>query len=128
MFCRVKIADNPPTPREIAEKIIGNLIQGLIKIPPFFNYCMQNEVFLLFKTANIVKTANAAFMQTEAINKLKLAGKFASLTDELLEAAELRLNNPEMSLSALCKLSKTGLTRSGLNHRIQKLIEMAEEI
>lgn len=81
-----------------------------------------------FETANIVKTANAAFMQTEAINKLKAAGKFASLTDELLEAAELRLNNPEMSLSALCKLSKTGLTRSGLNHRIQKLIEMAEEI
>lgn len=81
-----------------------------------------------FETSNIVKTANAAYMQTEAINKLKTAGKLASLPEELLEAAELRLNNPEMSLSALCKLSKTRLTRSGLNHRIQKLIEMAEEI
>lgn len=81
-----------------------------------------------FETSNIVKTANAAYMQTEAINKLKEAGKLASLPEELLEAAELRLNNPEMSLAALCRLSKTRLTRSGLNHRIQKLIEMAEEI
>ena len=81
-----------------------------------------------FETSNILKTANAAFLQTEAINKLKTAGRLEALPEELLEAAELRLNNPDMSLSSLCKLSKTRLTRSGLNHRLQKLIEMAEDL
>ena len=81
-----------------------------------------------FETSNILKTANAAFLQTEAINKLKAAGRLEFLPEELLEAAELRLNNPDMSLSALCKLSKTRLTRSGLNHRLQKLVEMAENL
>ncbi len=81
-----------------------------------------------FETANILKTANAAFLQNEAINKLKTAGKLENLPEELLEAANLRLNNPDMSLANLCKLSKARLTRSGLNHRLQKLIEMAEDL
>lgn len=81
-----------------------------------------------FETSNILKTANAVFLQTEAIKKLKTAGKLETLPEELLEAATLRLNNPEMSLAALCKLSKARLTRSGLNHRLQKLIALAEEL
>jgi len=81
-----------------------------------------------FETSNILKTANAAFAQTEAIKKLKAAGRLATLPEELLEAATLRLNNPDMSLANLCKLSKTRLTRSGLNHRLQKLLEMAEDL
>lgn len=81
-----------------------------------------------FETSNILKTANAAYQQTEAIKKLEASGKLEILPEELLEAANLRLQNPEMSLSALCKLSKARLTRSGLNHRLQKLIEMAEDI
>ena len=70
MFSLVKIAASPPTPREIAEKIIGNLIHGLIKIPPFFKYCMQNEVFLLFNVTNIVKTINRQLK----INMIYLCG------------------------------------------------------
>ena len=81
-----------------------------------------------FETSNIVKTANAAFRQTEAIKKLEAAGKLICLPEELMEAATLRLNNPEMSLSDLCRLSEARLTRSGLNHRLQKLLEMAEEL
>ena len=81
-----------------------------------------------FETSNILKTANAAFAQTEAIKRLKAAGRLATLPEELLEAATLRLNNPDMSLANLCKLSKTRLTRSGLNHRLQKLLEMAEDL
>ena len=48
--------------------------------------------------------------------------------DELYEAAMLRLENPDLSLSALCKLSKIPITRSGLNHRIKKLIDLSKEI
>ncbi len=81
-----------------------------------------------FETSNILKTADAAYTQRLAIEKLQKAGRLDTLPEELFEAAQLRLNNPDMSLSALCKLSKEGLTRSGLNHRIHKLIELAEEI
>ena len=75
-----------------------------------------------------MKTANAAFFQNNAIAKIKESGKLELLPEELYEAAMLRLQNPDLSLSALCKLSKTPITRSGLNHRIQKLIEIANDI
>ncbi len=81
-----------------------------------------------FETSNILKTADAAFLQNTAILKLKNAGRLDTLPNELYEAAILRLENPELSLSALCKLSKTPITRSGLNHRIKKLIELSEDL
>ena len=81
-----------------------------------------------FETSNILKTADAAYIQTVAIKKLEKAGRLQTLPEELYEAAMLRLNNPDMSLSQLCKLSTAGLTRSGLNHRISKLLQLAEEI
>ncbi len=80
------------------------------------------------ETSNILKAADAAFEQTRAIEKIKKAGKLEILPEELLEAANLRLKNPGASLATLAGLSKTGLTRSGLNHRIKKLLEIAEEI
>ncbi len=106
----------------------GNETLNLIGVKVYKSIRNRSNRQNNFETSNILKTANAAFMQTEAIKKLKEAGVLASLPEELLEAAELRLNNPDMSLSSLCKLSKTRLTRSGLNHRLQKIIEMAEEL
>ncbi|HHW46504.1 MAG TPA: DNA-binding protein WhiA [Clostridiales bacterium] len=75
------------------------------------------------ETANIAKTVNAAIKQQEAIRILEESGKLQQLSRELIEAAELRKNNPDMSLSELSKLC--GLTRSGLNHRLRKLIKLA---
>ena len=80
------------------------------------------------ETSNILKTANAAYIQTKAIEKLKNTGKLAALPEELVEVANLRLQNPEMSLAELSRLSKTKLTRSGINHRMQKLLEISDSI
>lgn len=80
-----------------------------------------------FETSNILKTADAAYVQTTAIKKLEKAGRLQTLPEELYKVAILRLNNPELSLSELCKLSEEGLTRSGINHRIRKLLQLAEE-
>lgn len=80
------------------------------------------------ETSNILKTADAAFAQNQAIKKLQQAGRLETLPEELYEAAMLRLNNPDMSLANLCKLSKAGLTRSGLNHRLKRILELAEDI
>ena len=80
-----------------------------------------------FETSNILKTADAAFVQRTAIEEYKKAGKLETLPEELLEVAKLRLENPDLSLSALSKLSKAKLTRSGINHRMKKLLEIINE-
>lgn len=77
---------------------------------------------------NIDKQVEAYIVQSSAIERLKNSGKLNSLDKALISAAELRLKYPEASLSELCKLSEEPITRSGLNHRIKKLIELAEEL
>ena len=80
------------------------------------------------ETSNILKSANAAFEQTQAIKKLKDSGRLASLPEELIEAALLRMANSEASLTELCRISGNKLTRSGLNHRLKRIIEISKEV
>lgn len=77
------------------------------------------------ETANITKTVNAAVRQNTAIKKLRDSGRLSMLPEQLRNAAEIRFNNPEMSLSELARLCS--VSRSGLNHRLNKLVEIAEE-
>ena len=77
------------------------------------------------ETANIGKTVNAMIRQVNAINKLKSEGRLNNLSEELQFAASIRLDNPDMSLTELSKLC--GISRSGLNHRLNRLIELSEE-
>lgn len=79
------------------------------------------------ETANLSKTVNAAVKQIEAINKLKENGKFAKLPDTLKELAELRIENPESSLTELGKMLKSPIGKSGVNHRLQAILKIAEE-
>lgn len=79
-----------------------------------------------FDTANIDKTVNAATQQIEAINRLQESGALASLPEELRELAALRVENPELSLRELGELLHPPLTRSGVNHRLAKLMKLAE--
>ena len=77
------------------------------------------------ETANIGKTVNAMIKQVKAINILNSNGRLNNLSEELQYAAKLRLDNPDMSLSDLSKLC--GISRSGLNHRLNRLIELADD-
>lgn len=79
-------------------------------------------------TANIAKTVEAAIVQKNAINKLIDKGRFEALPDNLKLVAELRLRNPDASLSKLVELSGGSITRSGINHRMQKLVSLANEL
>ncbi len=74
---------------------------------------------------NIAKTVKASMEQCEAIKRLEKSGKLDSLPVELYEAAILRRDNPEEPLSELCRICGNKLTRSGLNHRLKKIIEIA---
>ena len=73
-------------------------------------------------TANVTKTVDAAAVQIDAIAKLDLN----DLPDRLRETARLRLENPELSLTELAELFDPPMTKSGLNHRLRNLRELAD--
>ena len=79
-------------------------------------------------SANISKTVEASIKQRTAIEYLKKTDRLESLPHELLAVAALRLQNPDATLKELCKISPEPLTLSGLNHRLNKIIEIYENI
>lgn len=80
------------------------------------------------KTANLNKTINASVEQIEAIKKLQNKNKFSLLDENLKEIAILRLENPDMPLIELGKLLKKPVGKSGVNYRLKKIIEIANEL
>ena len=80
------------------------------------------------ESGNITKMVNASMKQLEAIDKIEATIGLSSLPPDLEEVAILRLANPEESLTDLLKLSTLNLTKSGLNHRLRKLISIADNL
>lgn len=79
------------------------------------------------ETANLNKTINASIEQVDAIRKLKKSGNFEKLDEPLKEIAELRLENPNASLIELGKMLKKPVGKSGVNYRLKKIMEIANE-
>ena len=73
--------------------------------------------------ANIGKTVAAAGDQITAINALRASGAIERLPEELKVTAELRLNNPDATLSQLAAMHEPPITKSGVNHRLKKIVE-----
>ncbi len=80
-----------------------------------------------FEFGNIKKTVNAASESTAAIKILIKKGKFANLPKGLAETAQLRVDNPYANLEELAELHTDRISKSGVNHRLQKLIELSKE-
>ena len=80
------------------------------------------------ETANIHKTVSAAVKQIEDIEFLKTAGSFSELSEELLETAGIRLENPDASLKELGLMHNPPIGKSGVNHRLRKLSNLAETL
>ena len=66
--------------------------------------------------------------QVEAIRRIEEKQGLDGLTEELRELARLRLENPEMSLRELGELLSEPLSRSGVNHRLRRIVEFAQEL
>ena len=77
-------------------------------------------------SANLDKTVAAAREQLAAIQRLRELGRLDSLPDKLQEAARLRMDHPELNLAQLGALCDPAVSKSALNHRMRKLMEMAE--
>ncbi len=76
-------------------------------------------------TANIEKQLLSSKKVLDAISLLERCGAFSRLPESLQDTANLRRDNPQLSLTELAALG--GLTKSGMKHRMEKLIAAAEE-
>ena len=77
--------------------------------------------------ANTSKVVNAAQEQLSAIRILKENGLYQSLPDKIIKAANAREENPEASLAELAALMEPPISKPAMNHRLQRLVQMAQE-
>lgn len=91
---------------------------------------MKNNVnrAVNMETANLNKTIDAAIMQIEDIELLKKKKKFDDLPNDLKNVAILRLENPQASLKEIGEMLDPKLSKSGVNHRLKKIQEIADEL
>lgn len=80
------------------------------------------------ETANLAKTIKSSVRQIEAITKLKESGMFNNLDEKLKYAASLREKYPDKSLTYIIENQDKNikLSKSGLKHRLDKLVEIAK--
>ncbi len=78
------------------------------------------------ETANLDKALLASEKQISAIKKLEQSGKLDELSSELKMTAELRKNNPLLSISELAALSDPPISKPGMSGRLRKLIKISE--
>ncbi len=79
------------------------------------------------EASNISRSVLAAQKQLSAIERLYETRRIDTLAGELRQTAELRRENPSASLAELASMHTPPITKSGLNGRLKKLIEAAEE-
>ena len=91
---------------------------------------MRNQVNRLVncETANLQKTVNAAVRQTEKIAFIAARIGLEELPRGLREAAEARLAHPEATLQELVDAVEGRVGKSGMNHRLRKLEQIADEL
>ncbi len=80
------------------------------------------------ETANITKTVNAAARQVEDIEYIRDHYGFRNLSAPLREMAQMRLDNPDLPLKELGECFDPPIGKSGVNHRLRKLSELAEKL
>lgn len=79
-------------------------------------------------SANIAKTVDASVVQLNAISTIEETIGLDNLSNGLKEVAILRKNNPQASLSELINKSETPLTKSGLNYKLNKIVEISKNL
>lgn len=80
------------------------------------------------ESANIDKTVQAAGNQLDAVRKIQETCGLAALPEDLRAVAQLRWDNPDLSLRDLGELMDPPLSRSGINHRLQRIIKFAADL
>ncbi|MEC0228444.1 DNA-binding protein WhiA [Paenibacillus alba] len=90
---------------------------------------MRNSVNRIVncETANLNKTIGASLRQIENIRLLQREVGLDSLPEKLREVAEIRLQHPDLNLKEVGDMLKGSVSKSGVNHRLRKIDELAEK-
>ncbi len=91
---------------------------------------MRNNVNRIVncETANLNKTIASSVRQIEDIKLIKSKKKFDMLSEKEKELAILRLENPDATLAELGKMLEVPISKSGVNHRIEGITKIADEL
>lgn len=76
--------------------------------------------------ANLTKAVDAAQSQLKAIRFLESQGLLADLPEKLQQTAQLRMENPHLTLAELAESFQPPISKSALNHRLRKLVAMTQ--
>jgi len=117
----------------------GDNISALLSVTGAFSALLELENIRAYKeirnnvnraanceTANFTKTYGSAQKYLKMIDLIEEAVGLSSLSDVLREAAEIRREYPEASLSELADIM--GITKSALNHRLRKLKQISDTL
>lgn len=113
---------------------ILNIMGAPVSLMDFENHRIVREVRnsvnrkVNCETANITKTVNAAGKQVQDILLIRETAGFAELPKHLRETAELRLQYPDATLQELGEMLTPPIGKSGVNHRLRKLSDIAAGI
>ncbi|MGG1518785.1 DNA-binding protein WhiA [Paenibacillus oryzisoli] len=90
---------------------------------------MRNSVNRIVncETANLNKTIGAAVRQIENIRILEREVGLDNLPDKLREVAQIRLQHPDLNLKEVGDMLSGNVSKSGVNHRLRKIDELAEK-
>ncbi|RAP74825.1 DNA-binding protein WhiA [Paenibacillus montanisoli] len=91
---------------------------------------MRNSVNRIVncETANLNKTIGAAVRQIDNIKLLEREVGLDSLPEKLREVAHIRLMHPDLNLTEVGEMLKGKVSKSGVNHRLRKIDELAEKL
>ena len=78
--------------------------------------------------AYLSKTVNAAARQRRDLELIERTVGFSALDEELLPVARARMKHPEASLAEIGDMLEPKMSRSGVNHRLKKIHELAEKL
>lgn len=115
---------------EDALTFIGASLSSLELMSVKIQKDMRNKVNrqVNFECANIERSIKAGMAQVEAIELIIKRQGIDTLPEEYKELALLRLDNPDMSLKQLGEALSTPLSRSGVKHRLDKILEIADKL
>ena len=80
------------------------------------------------ETNNIGKAVRASGKHLEVIVELANANLLSSLPDELERTARLRMEHPDYSLTQLSQIIVPPVSKSGLSHRLNKIVELSRSL
>ncbi|SEG79263.1 DNA-binding protein WhiA [Paenibacillus sp. UNC499MF] len=91
---------------------------------------MRNSVNRIVncETANLNKTIGAAVRQIDNIRLIDREVGLDSLPEKLREVAEIRMKHPDLNLKEVGDMLKGSVSKSGVNHRLRKIDELADKI